>query len=155
MLDLLHQAISKQQELHNDPRWNVELLPFAPPVLWFGDLKSNLPKTVTIGANPSRKEFLKNAEANPNNYQNYFVGKLPRFHVFENPIYELNIIGDEILNEIINSYNNYFANSPYRTWFGKPNGGKVEALMNGLNGSFFNDNMTNRGIHIDLFPFTI
>lgn len=153
MLDLLSQVIFKQQELSYDPRWKAELLPFAPPVLWFGDLTSNLSKTVSIGANPSRREFLKNANADPYDYQSYLLGGSHRFYVFENPLYELADINDNIKMEIINSYNTYFSSNPYQTWFGQENGGKVEALMNGLGSSFYNNDLYFRSIHIDLFPF--
>jgi hypothetical protein len=149
IFDLLVQAILKQKELYKDPQWQVELLPYASPVLWFGDLESNLSKIVSIGANPSRREFLNSATADTNNYQNY----LHRFYLFDSPIYELNNISDETLEGITNSYNNYFSNQPYRTWFGRLNGGKVEALMNGLGGSFYNNDLIFRSIHIDLFPF--
>lgn len=153
MLNLLRQAIGKQQELKNDPRWEAELLPFAPPVLWFGDNRSILPKIVTIGANPSRREFLIDANVDPRNYHNYLIDGRCRFYVTEIPFSELHDIPDEIMEDIIDSFNNYFSNNPYATWFGNPTGGKVEAFMNGLGASIYNNDMHYRGIHIDLFPF--
>lgn len=36
-----------------------QLLSFALQVLWFGDIYVPKPKIITIGANPSRSEFLK------------------------------------------------------------------------------------------------
>ncbi|RDW20089.1 hypothetical protein CWR48_05030 [Oceanobacillus arenosus] len=57
-IDLLVKAAEKQIELENKPAWKNELIPKAPPVLWFGDTEIDKPKIITIGANPSREEFL-------------------------------------------------------------------------------------------------
>lgn len=153
MRELLYQAILKQQELHHEQAWADELLPYAPPVLWFGDVESPLPKIVTIGANPSRREFLPNTDANPQNRNNYLVNHAQRFYVLDLPLLALNNIPENLLDEIINSYNNYFASNPYATWFGAQGGGKVEAFINGLEASLYNNDKNYRGIHIDLFPF--
>lgn len=150
---LLRNAILKQNQLFTDPYWATELLPFAPPVLWFGDLRSDLPKIVTIGANPSRREFLPSANANQNVYNNYLVGQNARFYVSNIQFTNLPYISNQILDQIIKSYNDYFSVNPYRTWFGSNDGGKVEAFINGLGASFYNNNYDYRGIHIDLFPF--
>jgi len=153
MRELLYHAILKQQELHHIQVWENELLPYAPPVLWFGDLESQLPKIVTIGANPSRREFLPNADTNPHNRNNYLANHVQRFYVLDLPLPDLNNIPENLLDEIINSYNSYFASKPYATWFGAQGGGKVEAFINGLDASLYNNDNNYRGIHIDLFPF--
>jgi len=150
---LLRNAILKQNQLFTDPHWATELLPFAPPVLWFGDLRSDVPKIVTIGANPSRREFLPSANANQNVYNNYLVGHKARFYVSNIPFTNLPNVSNQLLDQIIVSYNNYYSVNPYRTWFGSNAGGKVEAFMNGLGVSFYSNNYNYRGIHIDLFPF--
>lgn len=150
---LLRRAILKQNQLITDPSWAPELLPFAPPVLWFGDLRSYLPKIVTIGANPSRREFLPSANANHGVYNNYLLGQNARFYISNVPFTNLQNIPNQILDQIIKSYNDYFSVNPYRTWFGSYDGGKVEAFMNGLDASFYNNKYKYRGIHIDLFPF--
>lgn len=150
---LLLQAITKQQQLYPDPRWAAELLPYAPPVLWFGDLNSPQPKIVTIGANPSRREFLPSANANQNVYNNYLVGHKARFYVSNIPFANLLNIPNQTLDDIIKSYDDYFTKNPYAIWFGNHGGGKVEALINGLGASFYSNSYDYRGIHIDLFPF--
>lgn len=150
---LLRNAILKQNHLFTDPDWAPELLAFAPPVLWFGDLRSDLPKIVTIGANPSRREFLPSANANQNVYKNYLVGHKARFYVSNTPFNNLPNVSNQTLDDIITSYNDYFTKNPYATWFGKQGGGKVEALINGLGASFYSNSYDYTGIHIDLFPF--
>lgn len=150
---LLRNAILKQNQLFTYPGWANELLPFAPPVLWFGDLRSDLPKIVTIGANPSRREFLPSANANQNVYNNYLVGHKARFYVSNIPLTNLPNVSNQTLDDIISSYSDYFTKNPYATWFGKQGGGKVEALINGLGASFYSNSYDYRGIHLDLFPF--
>ena len=56
-LELLVKALKKQHELFKIDYWASELLEFSPPVLWFGD-SNKKEKIVTVGANPSRREFL-------------------------------------------------------------------------------------------------
>ena len=57
-IELLQKAINKQNELLLLKGWKDELLSLAPPVLWFGNSNNNKAKIITIGANPSRSEFL-------------------------------------------------------------------------------------------------
>jgi len=65
----------------------------VPPILWFGNMESDKPKIVTIGANPSNREF--------------FSLKGKAYHRFNysaiNPY-------DPI--ELEHAYNNYFNNLP-------------------------------------------
>ena len=58
--------------------------------------------------------------------------------------------------EIIQSYNSYFAGNPYKEWFGhnRDNSYKVEGFLRGLRALYFDVNTVPlQGIHIDLFPF--
>src|SRR5260370_30139991 len=55
---LLAEATRKLIELSNHPDWAVQLPARCPPVLWFGNAVTKKRKVLTLGANPSRKEFL-------------------------------------------------------------------------------------------------
>jgi hypothetical protein len=154
-IELLQKAIKKQNELSLLNGWKDELLSLAPPVLWFGNNNTNKPKIITIGANPSRSEFL---NGNNSTLRGISADNVPylsksqqRFYTFDKN--ELTSdLSLQKLHEIINSYNNYFTNHPYRSWFGKVNGGKVEALVNSFGASFYNDG-NKQVLHLDLFPF--
>ena len=60
---LLLDATCKLVELHDDPKWAAQLPTRCPPVLWFGNATSSKPKVLTLGANPSREEFLSDSSA--------------------------------------------------------------------------------------------
>ncbi len=159
---LLIEAVKKNIDLNNNLNWKHELLEKAPPVLWFGDTRTNLPKIITIGANPSREEFLnhhkKNAQKMINNREQKLLQylKKPRFRTLSQTesLFDI-LINVNLQEEIIESYNSYFSNNPYINWFGKPNGFKLEAFLNGLNASYYPDKIQYgfNAIHIDLFPF--
>jgi hypothetical protein len=53
-IKLLKDAFIKQKKLFEKNEWSHQLLSYAPPVLWFGDINVPKPKIITIGANPSR-----------------------------------------------------------------------------------------------------
>jgi len=56
--DILIEATNKLITLSLKKDWGNELLLKVPPVMWFGDSKCEKEKILTIGANPSRWEFL-------------------------------------------------------------------------------------------------
>jgi len=155
-IELLQKAINKQNELLLLNGWKDELLSLAPPVLWFGNSNNNKAKIITIGANPSRSEFL---NGNNTTLRGIPVDKLPYLRKLKQRFYtldetELNTeLSLQKLHEIIKSYNNYFNTNPYRKWFGNENGGKVEALVNSFDASFYNAG-DKQALHLDLFPFT-
>lgn len=160
---LLVEAVRKNIELKGNVSWRVELLEKAPPILWFGDTRDSLPKIITIGANPSREEFLeqnkKEAQECIKNSKNLKYLKKSRFRTLTQSESLSNIISNESLQEeIIESFNTYFSekSNPYTNWFGKPNGFNVEAFLNGLNASYYpNSNQyLYNAIHVDLFPFS-
>jgi len=169
--NLLIEATHKQISLNNEIEFQNEFLMKAPPVLWFGDNSNNKNKILTLGANPSREEFLsdnknKTIERLKNGYKpRYLKGKDARFRYLEKEENWNDIIENKTLrNEIISSYNDYFKVNSYNKqnaykWFGKENNGKelsynVEGFVNCFNSSFFNGNKKNQSIHIDLFPFS-
>lgn len=152
-IEILTEAIKKQDELLSHKEWRQELLSLAPPVLWFGNNDSLKSKIVSIGANPSRSEFL---DGNKSSLKNVKSEDLPYLQGEEKRFYHFNredTLEDKIKygNDIIKSYNLYFNVNPYK-WFGRENGYCVEALMNGLDASFYN-NGVKQALHIDLFPF--
>lgn len=144
-----------------------ELLYKAPPVLWFGNLESKKSKVLTIGANPSRKEFLavgsedaKKAIYDGSN-PNYLKGESKRFFHIRGLEELKNIKEDASLrNDIIQSYNDYFKtpSTVYSKWFGKKSidnklSFRVEGFLNSLNSSFYESNNKYSAIHVDLLPF--
>ncbi|WP_206881764.1 hypothetical protein [Alicyclobacillus mali (ex Roth et al. 2021)] len=163
-IEMLHRAVRKQIELRG--KWGHELLDRAPPVLWFGNTQSRKPKIVTIGANPSRSEFLKLNKkqalkllADTGDQTKLIYLEPPnenRFRVLENNESLQDILQNEALStEILNSYNFYFKKQPYVKWFGKKEDPYlVERLLQNLNGSYYEiPDVQYTAIHLDLFPF--
>ena len=135
---IIQDAIDKQEALLKNG-WKDVLISdgndgVVPPIVWFGNMNSKKPKIVTIGVNPSNKEFCDDK------------GNLLR---------EKRIKFSNKINELTESYNTYFEKKPYTRWFGKMNGNwAVEGLINALDASFYNNDIyKHQAIHIDLFPF--
>jgi len=155
-IELLKEAITKQEELIANDLWKKQLLVYAPPILWFGNNNSKI-KIVTIGANPSRSEFL---DGNNKSLKDFTFNNLPYLDKENQRFYQhyqainLEKLNNNELIKIIDSYNSYFfeGKNPYKKWFGKKFGGKVEALANSFNASFYESEL-HKAIHIDLFPF--
>lgn len=141
---LLAETINKHDALLQSPDWTPELIPRSVPVLWFGDASTARRRIMTLGANPSRSEFLKGRHGQ------LLEGDAARFFVRDDgPVAGQNLD----LDAIAESFDRYFEKRPYRSWFGKQDGGKVEALMNGMGASFYSKESEYAGLHIDLFPF--
>jgi hypothetical protein len=154
--EVLIKSIKKQKELLAKDEWRQQLLSYAPPVLWFGDNNSAKPKIITVGANPSRSEFLDGNKKSIEklNYSDlkYLNKTKRRLYHFKNEITSLG--KDFPYQEIIDSYNQYFhkGSNPYTQWFGRS--GKVEGLLNGFDASFYaKDEYKYQALHLDLFPF--
>jgi len=100
------------------------------PIKWFGDreafMKSEM-KIITVGLNPSDKEFHEN-DGDP------FTSQL-RF-----PDYK---VGND--KSLVIALNNYFEKNPYKKWF---NGG-FEPILNGMNASYYSGYL-NRTLHTDI-----
>lgn len=163
-LNLLEEATEKLIELSKTEEFKNELLTEAPPVLWFGDNSDTRKKIVTIGANPSREEFLSENKLqaqerliNGENLQ-YLKNSKKRFKHLDTDQDWFSILKDKSLQEeIINSYNNYFRRNPYK-WFGQKGTGKdlsynVEGFINGLDASYYEGSKKYQCLHIDLMPF--
>ena len=144
MKNILRNATEKLIELTRSNEWESELISHAPPILWFGNMRVNKNRILTIAANPSRLEVLhKNG--------------IPRARVRilrDHETYLDIIKNDNLVEEIIESYNSYFRNDPYN-WFGTREAPfNVECFIRGMNSSFYDINGYNyASLHIDLFPF--
>lgn len=162
---LLVEATRKLIELHGDPEWANQLPGRCPPVLWFGNEYSPKRKVLTLGANPSRKEFLidsatrafeKIRSSGDQSLLSYLERPHNRFRVLYSGEQMADILTSESLQgEIIASYNSYFENNPYN-WFGhnRDNTYKVEGFLRGFGASYYGgDAFQLQAIHIDLFPF--
>ena len=163
---LLLDATCKLVELHDDPKWAAQLPTRCPPVLWFGNATSAKPKVLTLGANPSREEFLSDSSARAiekvrqsgdQSLLSYLEPPNHRFRVLFRSETLADILNSEKLQgQILTSYNAYFTRNPYKTWFGhnRDNSYKVEGFLRGFGASYYECSaVPQQAIHIDLFPF--
>jgi hypothetical protein len=159
--EILIEAAIKNIYLSKIPDWENELLAKAPPVLWFGNSKSDKDKIVTIWANPSRWEFLDQKEMKPisepylkTHYERYYLKKTRFYHIPSSQNYEHILSVRELRELIVESFDNYFINEPYK-WFGKKkhDSYNAEGLLRGFGASYFEIDTLLRACHIDFFPF--
>lgn len=132
MIQSVTQAIGQLNVIQSaDPRFK-----FPCPVCWFGNLNSDKPIILTMGINPSDKEF-------ENGQFRGFIGN------YANP------------QDCIDAYNMYFdsANAnPYKKWFGQAESfinAAISRLYN-RNASFYTSKLSAGDyqlLHVDLFPF--
>ncbi|MCG1027610.1 hypothetical protein J5S49_04850 [Virgibacillus halodenitrificans] len=143
-LSLLKKASDYQFEL-NKTSFKRELIDRATPVVWFGE---NVPgNIVTIGTNPSSREFL-------GNDNKLLTGSKSRLYVREECVSLEEYKKDEKqLKKTIEYFRTYFYRSTvYRNWFGKKNGAKLEGFLNGMGGSLYKSNNYTPVVHTDFFP---
>lgn len=159
---LLIESTNKLITLVKIADWNNEILDKAPPVLWFGNSKSEKPKILTLGANPSRWEFLDQSlmktciiPINKTCYETKYLTKQRFFHLSQSQTYKDILANKALRDEIIKSYDNYYKSGNSYKWFGsnKTNSYNVEGVLRGLNASYFEINSNFRACHIDIFPF--
>lgn len=156
--ELLKQTAEKLIALQGQGVWDKELLSHAPPVLWFGNSQSKKPKILTIGANPSRWEFLERKNINKADTKPQYLSKNRFCHLSETESYKDILLSEQLREKIISSYNNYFETNPYN-WFGKNKNDSynAEGLLRGMGASYFNNpkdfNSEYQACHIDIFPF--
>jgi hypothetical protein len=164
---LLIEATQKLLDLSVRPNWVPQILARCPPVLWFGNATSTREKVLTLGANPSRSEFLTDSAVRTlrtnrrQGDQSLLVYREPpenRFRLLSPGETLADIVASKPLrDEIIASYNSYFMRNWYAGWFGhnRDDSYKVEGFLRGLGASYFGmDGAPMQAIHIDLFPFT-
>jgi len=160
---LLVEATLKVLELNRQPDWSKQLLQRAPPVLWFGDALRQKANILTLGANPSRYEFLEPNQGNSieeavrtGDQSRLRYLQEPRFRVLQSDEKREDILTNERLqNEILTSFSKYFCTNPYE-WFGhnRDSSYKVEGFLRGFGASYFDVTHQSRSaVHIDLFPF--
>jgi hypothetical protein len=160
--DILIESTKKLISLSTENDWINELLNNAPPVLWFGNSISEKPKILTLGANPSRWEFLnksirKNSLNIKTEYEKYYLDTAKRriYQLDKYQHYQEILSNFELQNDIIATYNHYFKSGNSYHWFGKnkTNPHNAEGVLRSLNASYFEINTKYRTCHIDLFPF--
>ena len=137
---LLKQAIHYQQEVAK----SLELIERAAPVLWRGQIKPG--NIVTIGTNPSAREFLTKD-------QTLLEKERASLYIRDTTVANDQKDEDHLENTIESYYTYFKRDTAYRRWFGKENGGKLEAFMNGLGGSFYASDHYTPVVHMDVFPY--
>ena len=169
---LLIQAVEKQLALREQNDWNIELPDRCPPILWFGDAASNKPIVLTVGANPSRREYLsyfkeevlkKVKQTNNHKSLSYLEPPNNRCRLLKETENLAEILENrQLQDEIITGYNSYFyprqnnQYTAYKKWFGmnKFDSHNVEGFLRGFGASYYpNNDLPFQAIHIDLFPF--
>jgi hypothetical protein len=162
---LLLEATTKLIELRQQIQWQDELPSRCPPILWFGNACTAKPRVLTIGANPSRREYLhdtsrtasqKVQQTGDDSLLRYRESPDNRFRLLNKGETLADILTNQTLQaDIITGYNAYFSRNPY-TWFGhsKSDSYNVEGFLRGFGATYFDQVDTAfRAIHIDLFPF--
>lgn len=137
--DIIEDVLKMQKHLLSLPECKDLFRDDVPPVVWFGNIKSEKPKILVISANPNN---IDKPEGNP---------RIPSS-------YKWNITKADV-KKLEDDYNYYFCHQPDTGWFGKHPGsvknkqGRIETFLNGLDASFYPVDSRYQGIHIDLLPF--
>ncbi len=156
---LLVEALRKLDALQREPEWIQQLPLRCPPVLWFGNSRASKPLVLTVGANPSRREFLtKRGEANGDQSQlQYLEPPRNRFRLLStSETLDDFLARREFRQEVLESYDCYFSVQPYTGWFGRDGEGsyRVEGFLQGFGASYYDTDISPRqAVHVDLFPF--
>jgi hypothetical protein len=158
---LLIRAVQKQLELRKQVEWEKELPDRCPPILWFGDAESKKRTILTVGANPSRAEYLsKYKKDKPLSYLELPNNRFRLLNSTEN--FDSILEEEKVQDEIITGYNSYFyrldnkkKHLSYTRWFGmnKPDSYNVEGFLRGFGASYYDNDDIFQAIHIDLVPF--
>lgn len=163
---LLIEATKKLVWLRQQDRWVKELPKRCPPILWFGNALSSKPVILTLGADPSRQEYLRDSsqqaidkirKTNDESVLSYLEPPKNRFRLLNADESLQKVLTDRKLrDELIQGYNSYFCGNPYRRWFGcdKEDSYNAEGFLRGLGASYYDVEMLLfQAIHIDLLPF--
>lgn len=162
---LLLEATAKLIELRQQIQWQDELPSRCPPILWFGNACTAKPRVLTVGANPSRREYLHDPSRTASQKVQQ-TGNDSLFRYRQSPDNRVRLLNKgEMLTDILTNqtlqadiiagYNTYFSRNPY-AWFGhsKSDSYNVEGFLRGFGASYFDQVDTAfQAIHIDLFPF--
>ena len=135
MNEIIHTLLS----LYDDESFlQSEIISWASPILSFGDISNS--RIATIGLNPSNREFV-------DEKGNELLGVNKRFETLNSlKITKWNKIRETHLLKIEESFNNYFFNNPYDTWFKK-----LDFLISGSGYSYYFP--FGNACHLDLIPF--
>jgi GMP synthase-like glutamine amidotransferase len=160
---LLRHCIAKQIDLRKNKVWEKQIPPRCPPILCFGDSQAEKPLVATVGANPSRKEYLRQGTLDAlaaylrlvHEGTQYLEPPYSRLRLLSPSQSLEQVLHDEQLqDEILDGYDDYFRVNPYR-WFGnnKDDSSNVEGFLRGFGASYFGVRTEFAAVHIDLFPF--
>lgn len=162
---LLQEAGCKLLELRQKAEWRAELPARCPPILWFGNASTAKPIVLTVGANPSRQEYLdetsesaasKVAQGGDESTLSYLEPPANRFRLLttRESLEEIET-SESLRGEIITGYSRYFILPNHYNWFGKAtNPYNVEAFLRGFGASYYEQRSEAfQALHIDLFPF--
>ena len=118
--------------------YNTDVIPWACPVPFFGDISRA--RIATVGINPSNLEFV-------DDQGQELQGILRRFHNLNS----LNLkswgeASEKQLISVANDCRNYFNHNPYDRWFKK-----LDYIISGTSYSYYFP--SGEACHIDLVPF--
>ncbi|WP_214756459.1 hypothetical protein [Exiguobacterium sp. s157] len=136
---LLQDAIRFQQALMTSS-FQAELIDGASPILWYG--RPTEQQWLTVGTNPSRGEFYE---------QDGTVrsGESQKFYWRDESL-DTYLQDESALEATLDYAATYFEGGRATTsWFGKPGGAKLEALLEGMGRSFYDGS----ALHIDFFKY--
>lgn len=135
---ILQDALRLQAELL-DSHYGGHFIDGATPVLWYGRPRPGC--WMTIGTNPSRGEFL-DRDGHPR------TGEDAKFFWKGDQSFAT----DLEIERAIDLCDTYFESGRATTsWFGKPGGAKLEALLNGMGRSFYRPAFD--VVHVDFFKY--
>lgn len=120
-----------------------ELIMNASPIMWYG--RPGIDQWLTIGTNPSRGEFFhRNGKVRTGAMKKWFWRDAMTLLEYREDM--------AALNTTLDYASTYFESGRATTgWFGKPDGAKLEAFLNGMNRSFYSSPAS--AIHVDFFKY--
>ncbi len=132
--EIIQRSWGVHQQLMNDPQGKGCLVQDSIPILWFGDMEAYWGakrKIVTVGLNPSLKEFPKDKDRFP----------------MASALHGKKTLAPKDIKAYSAAMNAYFETEPYSKWFGY-----FEKALNPLDASYYVSKKTpNRAIHIDIY----
>ncbi len=132
--DIIKRGWNIHRDLMESPEKKAFLVRGSIPILWFGDMeayKKSERKIVTVGLNPSLKEFPED---------------LDRFPLAAG-LHNKATLSSKDVEAYTNAMNAYFETKPYTKWFNH-----FEKVLNPLEASYYaKPQMPNRAIHIDIY----
>ncbi|TCI31107.1 hypothetical protein EVJ33_03390 [Exiguobacterium sp. SL-10] len=136
---LLQDAIRFQQALMTSS-FQTELIEGASPVLWYG--RPTEKQWLTIGTNPSRGEFFERDGT-------VRKGESQKFYWRDESL-DVYLQDERALEATLDYAATYFeAGRATTSWFGKPGGAKLEAILEGMGRSFYDGS----ALHVDFFKY--